>query len=85
MVHGRLAIVYCTARQTVTLDLSLMAGPVTVRWYDPTNGHFTEISKSVFANKGLQQFTTPETPHLEYDTENTSESSNDWVLVIEAA
>ncbi len=83
-VNGKLGIVYCTTLQTVTIDLSKMSGPVSVRWYDPTTGEFTNIPDSPFLNKNRQQFTTPATPHNETDTENNPESSNDWVLVAES-
>jgi hypothetical protein len=33
----------------------------------------------------MHQFSTPATPHMEVDTENTPETSHDWVLVAEAA
>jgi hypothetical protein len=84
-VHGRLGVVYCTTIQTVTLDLSKMSETVTARWYDPTTGNYTDIKGSPFSNKASHQFTTPAPTHREVDTENTAETSNDWVLVVEAA
>lgn len=81
---GKLGIVYCTSIQTVTIDLSLMSEPVTIRWYDPTTGNFTGIPGSPFTNKGLHHFTTPATVHEEINTDNSHENSNDWVLVVEA-
>jgi hypothetical protein len=52
-----------------------MAGPVTVRWFDPTNGTYQAISGSPFTNSGSRQFTTPGT---------NSGGDQDWVLVLEA-
>jgi len=84
-VHGKLGVVYCTNIQTVTLDLSKMSDTVNVRWYDPTTGNFISIPESPFPNKDTHQFTTPATPHNEVDTENTAETSHDWVLIAEVA
>jgi hypothetical protein len=83
-VNGKLGIVYCTAIQTVTLNLSKMSEYVIVRWYDPTTGKFASISGSPFSNTASYKFTTPATSHIEVDTEDSTETSNDWVLVIEA-
>jgi hypothetical protein len=82
---GKLGIVYCTKAQTLTIDLSKMSEPVIVRWYDPTSGNYTDITGSPFANNTLHQFTTPATVHKETNTDNSAETSTDWVLVVEAA
>jgi hypothetical protein len=82
-VNRKLGIVYCTVSQTVTLDLAKMAGPATVRWYDPTTGAYMKITGSPFKNKGSQQFTTPSTVHKEINTDDSGETSGDWVLVVE--
>jgi hypothetical protein len=84
-VNGKLGIVYCTKVQTVTIDLSKMSERVTAEWYDPTTGNYSTISGSPFANSGLHKFTTPDIVHKEFNTDNSAEVSNDWVLVIEAA
>jgi hypothetical protein len=81
---GKLGIVYCTAAQTITIDLSGMSGPVIVRWYDPTTGNYINIPGSPMANAGVHHFTTPSTAHMEVNTDNSREISNDWVLVVEA-
>jgi hypothetical protein len=56
--------------------MSKLSGPATARWYDPTNGVFTEISGLPFANTGTQSFTTPG---------SNSSGDPDWVLVVEVA
>ncbi|HLF35307.1 MAG TPA: DUF4038 domain-containing protein, partial [Cyclobacteriaceae bacterium] len=81
--EGTLGIVYCTVQQTVTLDLSKLSGPATIRWYDPTNGNFTDIDGNPFDDKGLHQFTTPALSRQEVNTDNSQETSSDWVLVVE--
>jgi hypothetical protein len=82
-VSGKLGIVYCTKQQTVSLDLSKMSGRVNVRWYDPTTGEYSNISGSPFSDKTLHKFTTPSVSHHEFNTDNTPETSDDWVLVVE--
>jgi Protein of unknown function (DUF4038)/Putative collagen-binding domain of a collagenase len=83
-VNGKLGIVYCTTVQTVTIDLSGMPEPVTARWYDPVTGNYINISGSPFKNNAPCEFTTPRTVHHEINTDNSAETSNDWVLVLEA-
>jgi hypothetical protein len=84
-LNGKLGIVYCTTRQTLTIDMSKMSEASNVRWYDPTTGNYTEIPGSPFFNNRDYQFKTPDIPHMESDTEDRDELSNDWVLVVEAA
>jgi hypothetical protein len=61
---------------SVTVNLADFAGPVTARWYDPTNGLFTPISGSPLPNSGSQTFTP---------TANNSLGDKDWVLVLQGA
>ena len=40
--------------------MTKLAGPnVSARWYNPTNGTFTTISGSPFANTGSRSFAAP--------------------------
>jgi hypothetical protein len=82
--NGKLGIVYCTTMQTVTINLSRISEPANVRWYDPTTGNYSNISGSPFANNASYQFTTPSIARSEINTDNSTETSNDWVLVVEA-
>jgi hypothetical protein len=61
---------------SVTVNLADFAGPVTARWYDPTNGLFTPISGSPLPNSGSQTFTP---------TANNSLGDKDWVLVLQGS
>jgi hypothetical protein len=72
---GTLGMIYTPSASTLTVNLAKMAGPVTARWFDPTNGTYQTISGSPFANSGSQQFTTPGT---------NSGGDPDWVLVLQA-
>jgi hypothetical protein len=70
---GTLVLAYLPTVRTVTVDMTQLAGPVTARWYDPSNGTYTTISGSPFANIGTQQFTPPG---------NNAGGAGDWVLVL---
>lgn len=72
---GRLAIGYLPTRRRVTVDLSKLAGPVRARWYDPTDGRFSEIEGSPLPNAGTAHFEPPG---------KNREGGEDWVLVLEA-
>jgi hypothetical protein len=72
--NGTLGMAYCPKAVTITVNMSKFSGPVTARWYDPTNGDYRSIKGSPFSNKGSRQFTTPGT---------NSAGSGDWVLVLE--
>lgn len=68
---GSYAFVYLPlAGQTVTLDMSRLAGPVKAWWYDPRNGRAHLAGE--FANQGAQAFTSPL-------------GGQDWVLVLDEA
>ena len=72
---GTLLIAYVPPAHTgsVTIDMSALSGSVTARWYDPTNGSYTIVSGSPFANTGPRAFTTPG---------DNSAGQADWVLVL---
>ena len=71
---GSTVMVYMPTSRTVTIDMSQLGGAVTARWFDPTNGRFTAISGSPFANSGSMQFTPPGA---------NAEGSGDWVLLLQ--
>jgi hypothetical protein len=74
--EGSLVMAYLPSSREITVDMSKLAGRATARWYDPTNGQYTDVSGSPFANAGSRQFTPPG---------SNSAGDGDWVLVIEAA
>jgi len=71
---GSCAIVYLPSMRTITVDMSRLSGPCDLRWFDPTNAQFQDMSDSPSANAGKRQFTPPE--------KNTAGDS-DWVLVLD--
>jgi hypothetical protein len=73
---GTLIMVYIPTLRTLTVAMTQLSGAATARWYDPSNGSFTAIAGSPFANTGTHSFEPPGT---------NSEGSPDWVLVLETA
>ena len=71
---GKLAMAYLPSGGTVTVNLGTLSGPVTARWYDPTDGTFTTIGP--FANDGSVTLGTPPA---------NAAGDNDWVLVLEVS
>lgn len=72
---GSLVIAYIPTDRTVTIDMSWLSGPATVRWFDPTDGKYTAISVRL-ANSGSRSFATPG---------KNATSHGDWVLVLETS
>jgi hypothetical protein len=70
-----LVIAYLPTIRTVTVDTSKVAHGATARWFDPTNGQFTDVVGSPLTNSGSRQFTPPG---------RNSSGDSDWVLVLEA-
>ena len=72
---GTLAVAYLPAARPITIDLSKMAGPATVRWYDPTNGAYVDGAAAELLNSGERRLTPPG---------RNSAGDEDWVLLLEA-
>ncbi len=69
------AIGYTPSVRNLTLDLTRLAGPrVRARWFDPTNGVYTEVAGSPFA---LGSVTLR-------PTGNNSAGQGDWAIVLES-
>jgi hypothetical protein len=75
-VDGSLVIAYLPSVRTVTIDMSKLAGPALVSWYDPTNGTYVPVNGSPFSNRGEMRFTP---------AGNNSAGDGDWVLLLENA
>lgn len=60
--------------RTITVDMARLSHPANARWYNPTNGKFTEIAGSPLANSDSREFNTPG---------DNGTGTNDWVLVLE--
>ena len=73
---GSLAVIYTPVSHTLTVAMGNFAGPVTARWFDPTNATFQTVAGSPFPNSGSHNFTTPG---------NNSAGDPDWVLLLQAA
>jgi Protein of unknown function (DUF4038)/Putative collagen-binding domain of a collagenase len=73
-----IAVVYLPTIRNLTLDLRELAGPkVSMRWYDPANGQFTDVATSDFESQEMQTVTI--SPRV-----NNSSGSGDWVLILKA-
>ncbi len=70
---GTLAMAYLPAGGTLTVAMRTFAGPVTAKWFDPTNNSSTTISGSPFTNSGSHNFTSPR---------KNSAGDADFVLVL---
>jgi hypothetical protein len=73
---GSLAMAYMPSARTIAVNMSRLSGPVTARWFDPSNGSYAAIGNSPFPNSGTMYFTPPGP---------NSAGDSDWVLVLEAA
>jgi hypothetical protein len=66
-------VAYLPTRSAVTVDMTKFSGPVTGRWYDPSNGKYSTITGSPFSNSGTHNFTPPS---------NNAGGESDWVLYL---
>jgi len=65
---------YTPVVQQFTVDMTKLSGLATARWYDPSNGTYTNVDGSPLSNNGMQDFTPPG---------NNNDGDGDWVLVLE--
>jgi len=73
---GSLAVIYTPVAHTMTVAMGNFRGPVTARWFDPTNATFQTVAGSPFPNVGTHNFSTPGNNHA---------GDPDWVLLLETA
>jgi hypothetical protein len=71
------AVIYVPSTEAHSLDLTVnlaeFSGPVTARWYNPTNGSFTVINSESFPNHGTHTFQTPG---------DNGTGAYDWLLIL---
>jgi hypothetical protein len=70
-----LAVIYLPTASTITVNMSRFSGPVSARWFDPTNGTYTPVSGGPIPNAGSRQFEPKRA---------NSEGDSDWVLLLTA-
>jgi uncharacterized protein DUF4038/collagenase-like protein with putative collagen-binding domain len=74
-----IAVIYLPTIRSLTLDLRELAGPdVSMRWYDPANGQYTDIVASDLESQKTQTVTIR--PRA-----NNGSGSGDWVLIVKTA
>lgn len=77
VTDGSLAVIYTPAANSLVVNLAKFNQTgVKAQWYDPTNGTYTQISGSPFANSGSHTFAIPG---------SNQSGKSDWVLVLQAA
>jgi Putative collagen-binding domain of a collagenase/Protein of unknown function (DUF4038) len=73
---GKLLVAYMPTARTLTVNMARLSGPAKGKWFDPTDGVYTNLAGKPFANKGTQTFTPPEKNHG---------GDSDWVLLLDAS
>jgi Protein of unknown function (DUF4038)/Putative collagen-binding domain of a collagenase len=73
---NKTAALYMPTSRTITVNMERFGGPVTVQWFDPSNGSYQSVGGVPFTNSGSQQFSPPG---------KNSSGDEDWVLVFTPA
>jgi hypothetical protein len=73
---GSMVIAYMPTLRPLTVDMARLAAPVIARWFDPTDGSFTDVGSAPIANTGSFTFRAPN---------QNQAGDEDWVLVLETA
>lgn len=69
-------LVYTPSDRDLTIDMTELSGPnVRARWYDPTNGAYSDVAGTPFPNTGSRVFNP---------TGNNNAGDADWVLLLES-
>jgi hypothetical protein len=75
---SRLAVTYIPSTgvqsRELTVDLGQFSGPVTARWYNPTDGRYTAAADGPLPKRGTHTFRTPG---------DNGTKTNDWLLVLQ--
>lgn len=78
---GALSIVYIPNARPITVSMTRFSGQVSAQWFNPVTGDYVPIGS--FTNSGTMQFTPPAGNHIETNWYGGTETSNDWVLVLQ--
>jgi hypothetical protein len=70
---GSLVAVYVPDSPSITINMSALRAPALAKWFDPTDGTYTDAAASRLANSGGRQFVRPGTNH---------DGDSDWVLLL---
>jgi hypothetical protein len=72
---GRVAVAYMPTVRAITVNMAGMKAPVRAKWFDPTDGSYSEAFAGRVVNKGEHTFTPPAHNHA---------GDGEWVLLQEA-
>jgi len=72
---GSAGVAYLPGPRKITVDLSKFSGPVSARWFDPTNAAFSAVEGSPSGADGRREFSPPD---------KNAAGEGDWVLLLEA-
>jgi Protein of unknown function (DUF4038)/Putative collagen-binding domain of a collagenase len=73
---GRLALAYVPTAEGVSINLDKLSRSLRARWYDPTNGQFSEALGSPISASGTRPFEPPG---------SNAAGDSDWLLLLETA
>ncbi len=78
--EGDFAMAYIPSRgvhsRTLAMDMSLFAGPVTARWFNPADGTYQAIADTPVPPSGRHKFQTPG---------DNGTGAGDWLLILESS
>jgi len=73
--NGGAGVVYLPSPRRISVDLAKFSGPVSARWFDPTNAAFSAVEDSPFPAQGRRDFSPPD---------KNAAGEGDWVLLLES-
>jgi hypothetical protein len=74
--EGSFVVAYMPTARTLTVNMASLKAPALARWFDPTDGNYTNVSARPLTNSGTRQFTPPGRNH---------DGDGDWVLLLDAS
>ncbi len=73
---GKVVVAYMPTARSVTINMAEMKAPASAKWFDPTDGSYSEANAGRVLNKGEHTFTPPAHNHS---------GDGDWVLLLDAS
>jgi hypothetical protein len=73
---GKVVVVYMPTARSITVNMAEIKAPASAKWFDPTDGSYSEAAAGRVVNKGEHTFTPPAHSHS---------GDGDWVLLLDAS